>query len=157
MDSADRQDVSAQAKTLGEIALSPVPLLQPVEQDSAQPAAASASSTAAVAASFAAEGVDFQDIALDEIQLSPAADAKAAEVKAAAPVPGPVATQGKDEWEEVNLARAREMALAADASAAPMPGDKVPHGLACCNIPLLVRAAGRLQLTASALCFMQLV
>ena len=164
-DTAGSPDVlaQAQAQTLGELALSPVPLLQPVRQESAPPPAASASlaaaatSGAAAAAAPAAEGVDFQDIALEEIQLSPGTDAKAADVKAA-PVPATVATKAQDEWEEVNLARAREMALAADASAAPMPGDKVSPALTvaiCCFVSYAYK--GTLQFTALAIYFTRLV
>lgn len=71
--------------------------------------------------------LDFQDIALDEVQRSPSIASKA-EANA-------VATSGAqtgavhDEWEEVNLARAREVAATVDAAPNPIPGDKVLHAL----------------------------
>ena len=69
--------------------------------------------------------LDFQDIALDEVQPSPSVASKAAEVNTVA-ASGAQTEPVHDEWEEVNLARAREsVAATVDAPPNPIPGDKV--------------------------------
>lgn len=78
----------------------------------------------AAAADAATDSLDFQDIALDEVQLSPSTVSKAAEVAAAA-APSRLPGSVQDEWEEVNLARAREVAATVDTAPNPIPGDKV--------------------------------
>ena len=87
-------------------------------------AAASPAVAGPAAADAATDSLDFQDIALDEVQLSPSTVSKAAEVAAAA-VPSRLSGSVKDEWEEVNLARAREAAATVDTAPNPIPGDKV--------------------------------
>ena len=85
-------------------ALSPVPILSPLPDAAAsQPKAEPAEAMA---------GID-----LEEIELG---DAKAGVPSQQAAVNGQAAT---DEWEEVNLARAKELAV--DVPTAAIPGDKV--------------------------------
>lgn len=98
-------------------ALSPVPILGPV------PEAAPLSAVAAASQPKATPVLDMAQVDLEEVELGEGNGA------------GPSAA---DEWEEVNLARAREMAV--DAPSAAIPGDKVgpclpvvPHQLWACN------------------------
>ena len=98
-------------------ALSPVPILGQETGAAAHPVGSQprASATGALA------GIDLEEVDLEDAVASVSADDKAGAGKAAT-----------DEWEEVNLARAKELAV--DAPTAAIPGDKVtPCGSNCCG------------------------
>ena len=90
-------------------ALSPVPILGPVLE------AAPLLAVAAASQPKATPMVDLAQVDLEEVELG-----EGNGVPSQASAAGPSAA---DEWEEVNLARAREMAV--DAPSAAIPGDKV--------------------------------
>ncbi len=92
-----------------EAALSSLPILGPL------PEAASLSAVATASQPKAASVGDMTQVDLEEIELGEATGVGATQASA-----GQVAA---DEWEEVNLARAKELAV--DAPSAAMPGDKV--------------------------------
>ncbi|DBA86037.1 hypothetical protein WJX77_012319 [Trebouxia sp. C0004] len=94
-----------------EAALLPLPILGPL------PEAASLSAMATASQPRAALAGDMTQVDLEEIEVG-----KAARVGATQASAGQVAA---DEWEEVNLARAKETAV--DAPSAAMPGDKVRY------------------------------
>jgi len=92
-----------------EAALSSLPILGPL------PEAASLTTVATASQPKAASVEDITQVDLEEIELGEATGVGATQASV-----GQVAA---DEWEEVNLARAKELAV--DASSAAMPGDKV--------------------------------
>ena len=92
-----------------EAALSSLPILGPL------PEAATLSAAATASQPKAASLGDLTQVDLEEIELGEATGVGATQASA-----GQVAA---DEWEEVNLARAKETAV--DALSAAMPGDKV--------------------------------
>ncbi len=92
-----------------EAALSSLPILGPL------PEAASLTTVATASQPKAASVGDMTQVDLEEIELGEATGVGATQASF-----GQVAA---DEWEEVNLARAKELAV--DASSAAMPGDKV--------------------------------
>lgn len=100
-------------------ALSPVPILGQEAAAAAHPVG----SQPKAAATGALAGIDLEEVDLeDAVAASVSADDKAG-----------AGTAATDEWEEVNLARAKELAV--DAPTAAIPGDKVapcsPHCCAC--------------------------
>ena len=92
-----------------EAALSSLPILGPL------PEAASLSAVATASQPRAASVGDMTQVDLEEIELGEATKVGATPASAGQVV--------ADEWEEVNLARAKELAV--DAPSAAMPGDKV--------------------------------
>ncbi len=109
------------ADSVPEAALSSLPILGPLPEAAALPAVAAASQPRAALVG------DMTQVDLEEIELGEATGVGASQASA-----GQVAA---DEWEEVNLARAKELAV--DAPSAAMPGDKV--GLS--SLPLAVLLA----------------
>ena len=91
-----------------EAALSPLPILGPL------PEAASLSAVATASQPRAAPVGDMTQVDLEEIELGEATGV---------PAQASAGQLAADEWEEVNLARAKETAV--DAPSAAMPGDKV--------------------------------
>lgn len=104
--------------------LSPVPILGQEAGAAAHPAG----SQLKAAAAGALAGIDLEEVELEDAVAGVSADDKAGAGKAAT-----------DEWEEVNLARAKELAV--DAPTAAIPGDKViacnPHCSGCLNVVCL--------------------